>query len=222
MSGVLLLAWLITAVPAANNDLEAAIDNYYSSILTGKVIGWEIEFKRYPELDERNYQITCIRGEDEMSIPRGTRLCWVDMVVDGRSKSLPVTLRIDTVEEVPLAREDIPPRTALDDSLIVWKAMKSNELGSTIFPSRRDINSQWSKVRISMGNVISTPRIEPIPQVAIGDDVVLISRCGTVEVKTEGKALGDGYIGDKIRVENGFNGKRLRGIVEDKGVILVK
>ena len=222
MSGILLLAWLIAAVPAAKSDLEAAIDNYYSSILTGKVIGWEIEFRRYPELDERDYQITCVRGEDEMSIPRGMRLCWVDMIVDGRSKSLPVTLRIDTVEEVPLAREDIPPRTALDDSLVVWKVMKSNELGSTIFPSRNDICSQWSKVRIAKGNVISAPRIESIPQVAIGDDVVLISRCGTVEVKTKGKALGDGYIGEKIRVENGFNGKRLRGIVEDKGVILVK
>ena len=222
MYGLLIMTLLATAGPAASADIETAVQNYYSELLNDRVIHWEIEFKRCTEIKTPRYDITDVRGEDEISIPRGTRLCWVDVVEDGRRNSLPVTLKINTVEELPIARFDIPPRTALCDSLIEWRIINSNELGATTFPARNDIRGLWSKVRISAGNVIISPRVDRIPSVAIGDDVILIARSGKVEVKTVGKALGDGYIGDQIQVMNEFNGKRLKGVVENAGMVLIE
>jgi len=211
---LLFLILVAAATPAPAGDLEAAVQDYYGALLTDKVLSWEMEFKRCPELPSGNCRIVGMRGENELSIPRGTRLCWVDVQNEGKTKSMPVTVKITTVEEIPLARIDIPPRTVLTDSLIEWRVMTSTDLGSTSFPARTDVKSLWSRVRIPSGNILTMPRLEPVPAVAMGDEVTLISRSGSVEVKTTGQALEDGYMGDIIKVKSEFNNRKLKGLIE--------
>jgi len=222
---LLILLITITAANAQSNrtdEIQSAVREYYASFLDGNVCSWEIGFKRCPEVFAADFEIVKLRGEDGYAIPRGTRLCWIDAIIDGKNKSIPVTLSINTREMVPIAGCDIASRTQLNDSLVEWKSASTDRIGSTNLPNPEELKQYWTKVRIPYGSVITMPRIEPVPTVKIGQKLSLITRIGMVEIKTEAKALGDADEGESITVISIVNGKRLRGIVEQNGTVRVE
>ncbi|MCF7809413.1 flagellar basal body P-ring formation chaperone FlgA [bacterium] len=221
---LLILLTSITAIAESDRagEIQLAVGEYYASFLNGKVCSWEIEFKRCPEISAADFEIVGLRGEDGYSIPRGARLCWLDAVIDGKEKSLPVTLNVKTREMVPIAMYDIPSRTELIDSLIVWKSVLTEQIGATELPDPENLYQYWTKVSIPLGCVITMPRLEPVPIIKVGQELPLVTRIGVVEIKTKAKALEDAGVGESITVINTVNGKRLKGIVEQNGIVRVE
>lgn len=107
-------------------EIQTAVRDYYKPLLIERVISYEIDIKRCPNVNAARFDITGIRGETGISMPRGNRLCWVDAVADGRVRALPVTLTVRTRELLPVARCDIPPRTVLNDSLVEWRELSAD------------------------------------------------------------------------------------------------
>ncbi len=212
----------LIGTPDRSHEIQSYVKAYYDSLLTGKVVSYEITMKRCPRMAADRFRIEGIRGDDNSAIPRGTRLCWVDVSANGKMKAVPVTLMIKTFERLPVARCDIQPRTVLSDSLIEWRVMASDNLGATRFPTADEIDGLWTKVRITAGRVLTMPRLAPVPSVEIGKELTLVVRNGLVEVKTRGRALEDGYTGQKINVMIKANRKKLKGMVEADGLVIVE
>ena len=202
-------------------ELEATVRDYYSSLLNERVSSWEMELKRcnIPSGDE--YEILKVRGEDAGQIPRGSRLCWVDILVDGRKHSVPVTLIVRPTELLPVSKMVISPRMTIVDSMVTWKETESTRLGATKIPSKADLINYWTKVTIPKGAVIDHRRLRPIPVVVVGQDVSIVSQVGAIEIKVAGRALEDGRIGERIRVQNKNSEKRLRGVIMPDKTIMV-
>jgi len=235
---LLILSAALATQPDRTADIEAAVVSYYENMLRGRVESWDIDVRRLPSVKAVSFEITNIHEDNTPSlprflapslprslapsIPRGTRLCWIGTIADGREKTIPVTLTIKTMEMLPVARCNIPPRTALNDSLVEWRVMAANKLGATRFPAADLIESYWAKVRIPVGSIIAMPRLARIPTVVIGQKLDLVVRSGQVEIKIEGKALQDGYTGDRIRVMNTYNGKHLKGVVESGDLVVLE
>lgn len=54
-----------------------------------------------------------------------------------------------------------------------------------------------------------------------GELVTLLSRGGAIEVRAQGKALGDGALGDSIQVQNSSSGRVVGGVVRAAGQVEV-
>ncbi len=227
---LLILSAALATQPDRTAEIEAAVMSYYENMLRGRVESWDINVRGCNPVKAVSFEITNIHEDNTPSlphflapsIPRGTRLCWVGTIADGREKTIPVTLTIKTMEMLPVARCDIPPRTALNDSLVEWRVMAADKLGATRFPAADIIESYWAKVRIPVGSIITMPRLARIPTVVIGQQLDLVVRSGQVEIKTGGKALQDGYTGDRIRIMNTYNGKHLKGVVESSDLVVLE
>ena len=218
---LILMATLVSATDRSH-EIQSYVKAYYDSLLTGKVVSYEITMKRCPRVSTDRFRIIGIHGDENDTIPRGTRLCWVDVSANGKVKTIPVTLMIKTVERLPIARCDIPPRTALSDSLIEWRVMALDNLGAARILTEHEIDGLWTKVRITAGSVLTMPRLAPVPSVEIGEELTLVVRNGLVEVKTRGRALEDGYTGQIISVMIKENKKKLKGMVKADGKVVVE
>lgn len=222
----ILLVLIIVPSSIAGIDQTALIKNsvrdYYSSLLNNRVIEWNLDFRRCPSINSTRFKVLSVRGENEADIPRGNRLCWVDVIIDGREKAIPVTVSIKTREMLPVAKCDIPLRTILTGEMVEWRSQNTDMLRAAKFPKQEQLESFWSKVHISEGAVISLNKVKRIPAVKIGEKISIISRSGLVEIVATGKALEDGIPGEKVRVMYTENKKRLTGIVQSNGSVLVE
>ncbi|NQT34040.1 flagellar basal body P-ring formation protein FlgA [bacterium] len=220
---LLMLVSILNAVAIdRTEEIQTAVMDYYKPLLVERVISYEIDIRRCPKVKADGFEITGIRGETGISLPRGNRLCWVDAVTDGRIRALPVTLTVRTRELLPVARCNIPPRTVLNDSLVEWRELSADRLGATRFPSKKQAEGLWTKVRISAGAVLTMARLAPIPAVVVGQRLPIVARKGVVEIVMYGRALKDGFFGEEIRVVNNETGKRYRGILDKNGAVLLE
>ncbi len=72
-------------------------------------------------------------------------------------------------------------------------------------------------------NAVPAPGdLSPPRWVRRGDAVQLISRAGPIEVRAEGRALGDGLAGGRVRVENLRSQRVVEGVVSAPGLVEVR
>ena len=216
---MIILAATDVTVPT---EVMSAVVAHYDSLLTGRTVSWEVALRRCPPVCAESLRISGVRGDEETGVPRGTRLCWVDVIADGHHRSLPVTVVVKPVELVPIAARDIPARTEMNDSLVEWRAQSTEKLGAAQLPNPEQLDGLWAKSPIPAGRVLTIRRLAKVPAVKIGQGLDIVSRKGLVEVHTAGRALEDSRIGEKIRVLNIDTGRRLKGRVESGGVVVVE
>jgi flagella basal body P-ring formation protein FlgA len=54
-----------------------------------------------------------------------------------------------------------------------------------------------------------------------GQQVTLLARTGSIEIRAQGRALSDGGVSDRIRVQNVNSLKVVEGVIEDAGIVRV-
>ncbi len=221
-TAILLVAAIAATSRTASPELTAKVENYYASILKGRVIRYDLAIRRLPELKE-GMEIVAIHGEeDRAEPPRGSRVCWVKVSEKGRLRDLPATVTIKPVELVPVAIADIQPRTPITHELFAMQEIETQSFGATHIPSLDELKGVWAKVKIPSGSVFSGRRISPIPVVVVGQPLKIVFRIGQIEAVALGKALEDGRLGETIRVLNLVSGFRLRGRVECGNMVSVE
>ncbi len=222
VSAILLLTAFAVSSPTSSADLAAKIESYYSSVLRGQVIRYDLEIRRLPEL-KPGMEVISIHGEENRSEPpRGARVCWVKVSEKGRFRDLPATLTIKPIELVPVAPRDIQPRTPITPELFEMQEVATQSFGATHIPGPEELHGVWAKVRIPAGTVFSERRIATIPLVVVGQSLKIVFRIGQIEAIAEGKALEDGRLGENIRVLNLVSGFRLKGRVEREDMVSVE
>ncbi|MFC4729117.1 flagellar basal body P-ring formation chaperone FlgA [Coralloluteibacterium thermophilus] len=74
---------------------------------------------------------------------------------------------------------------------------------------------------LAAGSVIGSNDLVAPRLVRRGDQVVLVSRDGPIEIRMQGKALGDAGIDDRVAVENSSSRRVVQGRVSPSGEIMV-
>ncbi len=222
MPAILLFAAIAVSAQAPSSDLSARVESYYATVLAGRVVSYELDIRRLPEI-KPGVEVVAIHGEEKRSEPpRGSRVCWVKVKENGRFRDLPVTLTVKPIERVPVAKADIQPRTVLTRELYEMREVATQSFGATHIPSQEELKDVWAKVRIPGGSVFSERRIAPIPVVVVGQPLKIIFRLGRIEAVAEGQALEDGRIGENIRVLNLVSGFKVKGRVESENLVCVE
>ncbi len=222
----LLAQHIVFIMLISSPDIPASIENaviaHYDPMLKGRVESYTIDIRRVPRIKIKDFTILGTRGDDNTEVPRGTRLCWVDIATNGQKRSLGITVKIETVEKCPIAINDIRSRTLINDELIEWRPVSTAGFGSTRIPDKEELYNLRTKVNIRAGTVLSMNRLSKVPAIDVGDYLDIVSRSNSVEIIAPGKALQDGFIDQKIRVENLSNGKRLQAKVVSNGRVILE
>jgi len=216
-----MLSVVITFGSTVQERIAAAVQNHYAGLLDGKVVSWELQFRRVPELKSEEVKILSVRSDDNVAL-RGARVCWVAVEEKSKRREIPVTVTLKTVERIPVAAIDIQPRTPLSLDLVEWREMPTGHLGQAHILSADELAIGWAKVRIPAGTILTSRKIVPQPAVTLGQNVDLVIRVGRIEAKAAGKALEDGRVGENIRVLNTASGFRLRGKIASNGEVIVE
>jgi len=211
----------LSVVASAPAGVEELVRGYYSGVMHGRAVAYDLQLRRLPEL-KPNFEIVRIHGEEINETPRGARICWLEVNEGSKLRQLPITVRIRPVERVPVAIADIESRTPLSSEMVVWQNLPTEKLGAAHISRLAELNGAWAKVRIPAGTIITSRRIERMPRVVIGQFIKLVFRVGRIEATAEGKALEDGRVGEKINVLNLVSNVRLRGRVAEDGTVTVE
>lgn len=220
-SGLILAAML--AGGTGGDTLSAVVREYYDRLLAGKVVSYTLELRRPPQTPAEGWVVTAVEGDESIgSVPRGNRLCRVRVQEGKRGRVVPVTVRIRTVELVPTARRELSARTVLADSLVDFIVRPTDDLGSAEVINRQALTSYWTKTRIPAGAPLTMDKLQAIPDVRAGQSVMLVSVQGGAQVRTSGKSLRDARVGERLVAVCDFSGRRLQGVLQPGGVVLVQ
>lgn len=77
------------------------------------------------------------------------------------------------------------------------------------------------KRSLKAGTVLSTGLLESSTLVSRGSRVTILGEIGGIEVRMEGKALGNGALGERVQVKNSSSNRRIEATVVAAGIVQV-
>jgi flagella basal body P-ring formation protein FlgA len=83
------------------------------------------------------------------------------------------------------------------------------------------IDRQHMRRALPVGSVLALSDLQPDPLIRRGSQVELLARLEGIEVRSSGRALGDGGAGERVRVQNETSLKVVEGIVDAENRVRV-
>jgi len=136
---------------------------------------------------------------------------------DGWTLYVPVTLSL--MKEIVVANRELPRDTILTAADIKTEKRDVARLHRGYIEHPRQAIGKKLK-RPLHADVILTPR-QLVIQHAVkkGSQVVIMAQIGTLQVRMNGKALSNGAVGERIKVENNSSNRQIEATVIDSGVV---
>jgi len=132
-----------------------------------------------------------------------------------------VRLRISKFEEVLVARDPLGRHELLSADQFELKRMDVTSLREQPVTSPDQIDEQRSRRNLRRGTILTTGAIEPVPDIEVGGEVTIFCQDTWGIITVPGKALQDGWSGDRIRVKNLASNKIVEAVVTDDGRVKV-
>lgn len=133
-----------------------------------------------------------------------------------------VQAQVSVVQRVVVSRGFIPRGTVLTREHLML-AERELSAGSQGYIKNIDAAlGHLLKHPIREGLVVTPAMIERPALVRRGDEVTILSRGGTFEVRMKGSALANGAEGDRVRVRNLNSSRVIEGIVSADGMVVVQ
>ncbi len=198
-----------------------AVDSYLSDIYGDDLVAWTPTSTR--NVLEVPADVEC--EVVDTGLPRGNTILTVNMNRRGRIwKRVPVSCRVLAFAWVPTAGTDLDRHTTLTSDNIRWERREITTIRGRWFDSPSEMNhTVWRTNRkVRRGDILTLDYLEEKPQVVRGQFIDLVASVAGVQVETEGLALEDGSIGDKVRVKNTQSGTQLYGLVQGEGKVEVQ
>lgn len=145
----------------------------------------------------------------------------VEVRCDSPAWKLYVPVRIRETHWVLVARRALARGERLTPDLFQLESRDAGTLGYGYLDDASAISGKALRRPLPAGAVLTPDLVEAQRAVRRGERVTLIGRAGSVEVRTQGKALADGADGDSIAVENANSRRVVQGIVRGAGVVEV-
>lgn len=159
----------------------------------------------------------------EMPDATGAGICSLELEQgNGRTRNVHVPFRVFTKREIfmmrnPGKRGDIINKTDITVKEVYLSGRK-NEYPATI----EDVVGRVLKRDIAANTVVTKKVLEDQIALHRGDQVNIIAENKRLLVRTKGKAIDKGRIGDTVRVKNVASGKELVGRVTGSNTVVVQ
>ena len=114
---------------------------------------------------------------------------------------------------VLVARRSLPHGHVLTDDDIVAEERNVARLNTGYLSDKREIVGRRLKSQLIAGSVLTPRSLKIDLAVRRGQSVTIIARNSGIDIKMGGKALMDGALGQRIRVENSNSGRIIEAIV---------
>ena len=223
-----LLAWSSHSVAAvqewqSNESIAAAAENFIRDRVGPRASKTEVKAGR---LDSRHRLALC-DAELAPFLRRGTEIDYRTIVGVRCSGSRPwkVYLPVEVIvtDTVFVASRTLPRGHRLTAEDLVTEQRDVSRLPAGYIANRSQFVGARLKTQLIAGRLLTPAMLEADIAVRRGQTVTLTVLSGGVEIQMSGKALMDGTIGRRIRVENTESGRVVEGIVRSRehGVVVI-
>jgi flagella basal body P-ring formation protein FlgA len=125
-----------------------------------------------------------------------------------------VRLRIRKYAEVVVANDRIGRHEELATTQFKIERMDVTSLREQPVKSFDQLEGQRTRRNLRRGTILTTGAIEPVPDIEVGGEVTILYADTWGTITAPGKALQDGWSGDRIRVKNLASNKIIEAEVE--------
>jgi flagella basal body P-ring formation protein FlgA len=182
-------------------------------------------------LDEDSYEVEVLANRlgpekvdpDHLAItpltvkePIGLFTVMAVVMADGhRAGRGQVRFRIRKFEDVLVATDKIGRHEALVEEKFALKRMEVTSLREQPVYSLEGLADYRAKRNISTDRILTTPAIEPVPDIDVGREVTILISKGRLSITAPGRALQPGSKGDLVKIRNKATGKVIKARVVD-------
>lgn len=135
--------------------------------------------------------------------------------------SLYVPVKITRYLEVLVYANPVERNDILDNSDVKLAKMNVSRLNTGYTQDIQNVIGKVMQQNKMLGNIVLNSHYKNPLMVKRGEDIVLVSKSQTIEVRMKGTALAQGSMGDKIRVKNSRSKRIVNGTIIGPGLISV-
>jgi len=151
----------------------------------------------------------------------GSIYAYVDILVDGQKrKTVVVPLTVEMKAHIITAKQNIKRHQLISKSMVAQQERVITDL-RRIPLKMSEVLGGRAKSRILKDSILVGDAVESMPKILNGNVIPITVQINGVSVRTTGKALADGRVGDKIKVVNQSSRKTVVGTITEDGEIEV-
>jgi flagella basal body P-ring formation protein FlgA len=132
-----------------------------------------------------------------------------------------VPVNVFVTARVYTARQTLPRNHLLTEADIRVDERDVSRSAAGYMSNKDQLIGQRLKQQVIAGRVITPAMLQADFIIRRGQSVTLIARSGGINIKMSGKALKDGALGQRIRIENSASGRVVEGIVRSQELVEV-
>lgn len=136
---------------------------------------------------------------------------------DGWSVHVPAQVMI--YRQIPVAARAIARGERINESHLTQNLVNVSSIRQGYSLTHESILGREAKRNIAQGEAFKTSSLDSPTAIRRGENVTLQAQAGAINVFSSGIALGDGRIGQKIRVRNSSSERIVTGIVVNQGLV---
>jgi flagellar basal body P-ring formation protein FlgA len=133
--------------------------------------------------------------------------------------TLYVPVQIEVHGEVVVIAQSLPRGTVLQRSHLRLERQDVGRLSAGYLADPEEARDMVLRRALQSGTVLTPQMVEPVRLVQRGQRVLLLAEAGAVAVRVEAEAMGDGALGERVRVRNLSSQKIVEGQVLSHGVV---
>lgn len=176
------------------------------------------------QLDRRLKLATCSQPL-ETFLPNGRKSesRWtVGVRCSGKKEwTLYVSVRVSTFKHVLIATRELPKGTTLTASDLKTEERDIARLHRGYLEQAEQAVGKVLKRTLHQGDVVAPTRIVSPDTIKRGSQVTILASVGSIRVRMNGKALGKGTVGDRIKVLNESSRRKIDATIIAPGIVEV-
>lgn len=137
----------------------------------------------------------------------------------GKKWSVYIPAQVNIYREIPVAQGNIARGEVINHTHIGSHLVNVSNIRQAFLNNAADVIGKEAKRNISQGEPFKTAFLDAPTVVKRGELVSLESLAGSIKVSSAGTAMGNGRVGQKIRVRNNSSERIISGIVISQGVV---
>lgn len=135
--------------------------------------------------------------------------------------TLYVTVAIQTEVVTMVVKSSLPRDAHVSASDIEMQTRRVNGSAANFLTTVEQLSGRHLKRTVAVGEALTSDVLVPDLLVRRGQQVMLLAAASNFEIRATGKALNDGGISDRVRVQNENSLRVVEGVVESANVVRV-
>lgn len=133
-----------------------------------------------------------------------------------------VSVSIATLQPVVITRTPLARGQLIQAQDLEIAERDTARLHKAFYADSSRLAGLRAKRNVQAGKVVTPSMLTRNQVVSRGSQVEILANAGNLEVRMRGKALANGAIGERIRVQNLTSGRKITGLVIEPGVVQVQ